>query len=103
MDEVVDNGGAGVEGVDCMDCMRDIGVVGRGEGVCCWKDWLWKVERGWDGGGFKGILLTAGGTILFPSTRLSKSSVVSSIGPNVELSCMGDEAVVDMFREGPNS
>jgi len=40
VDEVADRGGVGAEVVGCIGCMRDIGAVGRGDGLCRWKDWV---------------------------------------------------------------
>jgi hypothetical protein len=46
------------------------------------------------------ILVGAG---FFPSTRFSKSKLVSSIGPREEFSCMGELELFTIPEAGPSS
>jgi hypothetical protein len=99
-------GGGGVWDVGWIGVMKgagDVGVDWNPDGVRDDPDGVivgcslgWKV-------GFTGGLENVFGNCFFPRTRASKSSVVSSIGPTDELSCIGDTDPLAVLVAEPSS
>ena len=83
----------------CKGVMNPPGVVGR-EFVVGWRGWR---VLGCNVLGMTGGEVGAEGAFFFPRTKLSKSKVVSSIGPNDEVSCIGDAEDFDIEALTPGS